>query len=326
MSAQIPGDAKTFKPRVKQLGNVNLVNLSIPLRTPSENGFFVHREAPEKRLFGFALGMRMQDPYAYLEVLGVPDAEAAEVFDKLRAILPWAALRLNFGILAGEGELRVEDGPTFDGQFPTVYPAHLTPRPIRVAANHQTQEADTLLFSALLEGAEIQALSGPQARPELRLACELFAAVDFEASYNAQFLALISILEIMAKPALRPEPCVAIVKDAMARMTREANRTDDVALRHALLDMHKGALHWKAESIRSSIRRAAVQASRVLGDADPDAAGKAAVRLYDERSRVVHEGRTASMKEARAARQLVREVLAIAAGRHGHIREQFPTS
>ena len=235
----------------KEIATVGVVNLSIPLRTPRENGFFLHAGTPPRELFGYSLGMRVQEPYAYLELRGVPADAAADVWTRVRALLPWAALRLNFGIRASEGDLQIADAPVFDGQFATAYPAALTPRPMRIEGNHQTQEADTLLFSALMEGATVQAIVEPNARPELRLACEMFASVDFEASYNAQFLALISILEIMAKPAPRPPACINIIDDAMVRMKSEADGTDDPALRQALLDMRKGASHWKAESIRS---------------------------------------------------------------------------
>jgi hypothetical protein len=130
----------------------------------------------------------------------------------------------------------------------------------------------------------------------------MFASVDFQASNNAQFLALISILEIMAKPAPRPKPCLDIIEDAMVRMNGEAETAMHPALRQALLDMHKGAVHWKSESIRSSVRRLAIDAARTLGDPDPDAVGRSAVRLYDKRSLAVHQGETASFSEALAAR------------------------
>ena len=141
----------------------------------------------------------------------------------------------------------------FDGQFATAYSAHLTPRRVRIESNHRTQDADVRLFSALLEGTQLTQLTGPVPQPELKLAFEIFASVDFEASYNAQFLALISILEIVAKPRARPKTCLDIIDDAMARMKIEAEAVKDPALRQSLLDMYKGAFHWKAESIRSSV-------------------------------------------------------------------------
>ncbi|MCG2641430.1 MULTISPECIES: hypothetical protein [Bradyrhizobium] len=302
------------------------VNVSIPLRTTNENGFFIHREAAQRQLLGYVVQMRIEEPYAYLELQGIPAQLAAELLDRIRAIVPWAALRLDFGILAAGGDLRVADGPKFDGQFATAYPAHLAPAPMRIGSNHRTEEADARLFSALIEGAELECLTGPSPQPELKLACEIFASVDFEASNNAQFLALISILEIMARPAPRPKPCLDIIEDAMVRMKSEAETAMDPALRQALLDMHTGAVHWKSESIRSSVRRLAIDAARTLGDPDSGAVGKSAVRLYDKRSLVVHQGETASLSEARFARQLVREVLAVAAGSYEHIRERFPTN
>ena len=74
------------------------------------------------------------------------------------------------------------------------------------------------------------------------------------------------------------------------------------------------------------MRRLATDASRTLGDEDPEVAGRSAVRLYDKRSRVVHQGETAAVSEAREARQLIREVLAVAAGSYKHIRERIPTN
>lgn len=246
--------------------------------------------------------------------------------DSVRAILPWAALRLDFGILTAAGDLRVATESNFDGQFATAYPAHLIPAPIRIASNHRSEEADVRLFTALSEGAGLKHLTGTAPYPELKLACEMFASVDFEASNNAQFLALISILEVMANPAPRPKSCLDIIEDAMIRMKSEAKTATDSVLRQALLDMHKGAMHWKSETIRSSVRRLAIDAARTLGDPDLDAVGRSAVRLYDKRSLVVHEGETASLNEARMARQLVREVLAVAAGSYEHVRERFPTN
>ncbi|MCK1744478.1 hypothetical protein IVA80_27610 [Bradyrhizobium sp. 139] len=161
------------------------VNVSIPLSTTSENGFFNHRETPQRQLLSYAVKMRIQQPYYYLEFQDVPLELAAELLDRIRVILPWAALRLDFGILAAGGDLRVADGPTFDGQFATAYPVHLAPAPIRVASNHRSEEADARLFSALSEGAELEHLIGPSPQPELKLACEIFASVDFEASNNA---------------------------------------------------------------------------------------------------------------------------------------------
>jgi hypothetical protein len=165
-------------------------------------------------------------------------------------------------------------------------------------------------FSTLIERSQLQAFAGSNPRKEYSLACEIFASVDFESSVNAQFLALISILEIVAKPAPRLKHCIDIVEDAMTRMKQEAEATQDPALKQALRDMHKGASHSKAESIRNSIRRLGAEVSRILGDPDPLAAGKAAVRLYDKRSKVVHEGQAASLKDVAETRQIAREALA----------------
>lgn len=301
------------------------MNLLIPLLTTDRDGFY-NCGAPAKQLFGYNLHMRVQETYFYLELQGVPSELSVVILEKVRSVLPWAALRLNFGILAGGEGLQVVNSAFFDGQFPTAYNPEITPCPMRVVSNHQSQEADTLLFSALIEGSNIQALVGPNPREEFRLACELFAAADFEASANAQFLALISILEIIARPAPRPMQCLNIIQDAMTRMKQEAEAAHDPALIEALTDMHDSALHWKRESIRSSIRRLGTKTSQALGDLDPQARGRTAVRLYDKRSKVVHKGTTASLADVAETRQIVREALAVEAGYYAHIRERFPAN
>ena len=302
------------------------VNLLIPLRTTSRNGFYNHHGAATKRLFGYRLHMRIAPPYQYLELQGVPSERAPEILKKVRRVLPWAALRLNFGLLGEKGDLQVADHAIFDGQFPTAYDANLIPSPGRTASNHRGEEADTLLFSALIEGSQLAVLTGPSLCKQVLLALEIFASVDFEASDNAQFLALISILEILAKPAPRRKECIDIIDDAVARATREAEATQDRVLQQALTDMRKAASHWKKESIRSSIRRLAISVSQTLGDPDPEAAWKLAVRLYDKRSDVVHGGDTASSHEALQSRQIAREALAVKVGCFHHIRERYPTN
>jgi hypothetical protein len=83
---------------------VTRVNVSIPLRTTNEHGFFIHRETPQRQLLGYVVQMRVQQPYAYLELRGVPSELAPDLLNRVRAIVPWAALRLDFGIRAAGGK------------------------------------------------------------------------------------------------------------------------------------------------------------------------------------------------------------------------------
>ena len=53
---------------------VTRVNVSIPLRTTNENGLFIHREAPQRQLLGYVVQMRVQQPYAYLELQNAPQS------------------------------------------------------------------------------------------------------------------------------------------------------------------------------------------------------------------------------------------------------------
>jgi hypothetical protein len=198
---------------------------------------------------------------------------------------------------------------------------------MRIEGDHRNEEPSTRLFAALTEGATQTALAKPEVKASLLLACELFGSVDFEATSNAQFLMLTAVYEVLASPKKRPKPCVDLVQELLdgAKKSQEiaAARGEEI-VEDAFKALQDSAVHLKKESITSSVRKLATRTSKVLGDAEPDNAGKRAAALYGKRSQLVHNGKHVDPVDVHELRTLVREALAVEVGCFERIRERYP--
>jgi hypothetical protein len=302
------------------------VTLHIPLRLAQQNGFFNLDGQPQK-IFGFIARLKREPPYCYLEMENVPAREADAILDRVRHCLTWAAVRLDMGIVTDREPLKRASDSVFDGQFATAYPTGMQAKPIRVAARHRTEEPSTRLFAALNEGSGNTKIVSSAAENPTLLACEFFAAADFEVTANSQFLMLSTVFEVLANPKTRPTLCVYLIEDLLESAKKAeavAESMDDPEMKDALKSLRDSAIHLKEESITSSVRKLATKVSRVLGDPEPEKAGKHAATLYGKRSTFVHTGKSVTWANVAELRKMVREALAVEVGCHERVRERFP--
>lgn len=298
------------------------VNLHIPLGLTPHKVFYNSDQSPQM-LFGYPAQLKEDKKYFYLELTNVPAGKAASVLDRARRCLKWASVRLDIGIRVGREPLISVQATAFDGQFATAYPAGTEANVIRIEASGTTQEPSTRFFAALREAASRR--NFPSGR--LSLACELFAAAEFEATENAQFLMFMSVLEVLAQPKRRNARCVRLVdkllaetKAAQERAAKKGEREGEQAFK----SLRDSAKHLKDDLIGGSIRRLALATSKALNDPDPKSAGKKVTALYGKRSKLVHDGIAVSWSDVTELRQLVREMLAVQARCSDRIRERFP--
>jgi hypothetical protein len=296
----------------------------VPLRTSKRDGFFNVGTQQIRRVLGCKVRLLQQTPYHYLILEDVDKDQVPDLLQKLKRIMPWATLRLDFSILIEPGDIQVENGMTFNGHLPTIVRSGIGACPIRADASHRTEEGDLRLFSALEEAEHIPALNIRTPDPIVWLSMELFTTVDFEATPTAQFLTLTFALELLSRPGDRPNICIGLI----SQMTNELDKALSAATeddRRALEDMRSTATQfWITQSFRSAIRALAKRTAEQLGDRDPDAYGRTAVNLYDKRGDVVHRGHSVTTGDVRDIRQLLREVLAVELGCFHHIRERYP--
>jgi hypothetical protein len=226
----------------------------IPLRTSEHDGFFNAPTQQMRRLLGRGVRLLKQTPYHYLILENVDKDEAPNLLQRLRRIMPWASLRLDFSILIEPGDLHVESGALFNAHVPTIVPSGRGARPVRIDAAHRSEEADVRLFSALEEAENIPALNIETPDPIIWLAMELFTSVDFEASLNAQFLSMASALELLSRPGDRPSICIELINQMTTELEKALSTVENDD-RKALEDMRTTATQfWIKQSFRSSIR------------------------------------------------------------------------
>ena len=296
------------------------VNLHIPLGLTPHKVFYNSDQSPQM-LFGYPAQLKEDKKYFYLELTNVPAGKAASVLDRARRCLKWASVRLDIGIRVGREPLISVQATAFDGQFATAYPAG-TKRMSFALRKRNNAGTVTRFFAALREAASRR--NFPSGR--LSLACELFAAAEFEATENAQFLMFMSVLEVLAQPKRRNARCVRLVdkllaetKAAQERAAKKGEREGEQAFK----SLRNPQKHFKDNSIGGSIRRLALATSKALNDPDPKSAGKKVTALYGKRSKLVHDGIAVSWSDVTELRQLVREMLAVQARCSDRIRERF---
>jgi hypothetical protein len=299
----------------------------MPLQLPPHHGFFDPDNASSQTLFGFPTKFRLQRPYTYLELSHVPADQLDITLNAVRNALRWAAVRLDMGILINAVPLQHAVAGTFDGQFATAIPSGIDPMPMRVDMSHKGEEPTTRLIAALEEGASKTGLATAAGKKSLATAAEFFAAADFEITANSQFLMLSTVFEVLADPKPRPTICIYLVEELIANITlasATANSERDAETSEALRGLRDSIVHWKNESISSSIRKLATRVSRLLGDANPEETGKRACDLYSRRNGLVHRGESVAWTDVQEFRKLAREAIAVEAGCHEHIRDRYP--
>jgi hypothetical protein len=302
--------------------------LIIPVRLPPEHGFFISKEVPPPQtLFGFPARYRIENGYPYLEIQSVPADSLADVLERVRNCLKWAAVRLDMGMDTPQGPLQHAKGEGFDGQSATAYPCDLQPNIIRVKFQHRNEEPVNRLFAALKEGASKTKLASSGAERSLRTAAEFFTATDFEVTENSKYLMLCTVLEVLADPKARPTLCIYLVEELIENIKKAqkiAKQEADAETQEDLQGLLASIVHWKKESITSSIRKLARKTAQTLGDSDAEQRAKRASELYTKRNGLVHRGESVTATEVNELRTLVREALAVEAGCDHRIRDRFP--
>lgn len=147
---------------------------------------------------------------------------------------------------------------------------------------------------------------------KLRVAVDLYAAYFTESSANARFLTLVMALETLAQAVPRPE----VVRNLLEKWNNEVEQiklTNNDSELAATLDSLSNELFLKKEnSIRSQIRTLVLETLKYAGQEKAEEMAKSAVKIYDQRSKLVHDGKidTQTLNQSTAqAKSIVEQVL-----------------
>jgi len=194
----------------------------------------------------------------------------------------------NFGLQVG--------GPVdglIDGARPAVYPSEKNIRTLTVGqAAVIISTPVSAVFSFLSEGVSYPRSGGVNKVPKLRLALELYSAYYTETSANARFLTLVMALEALSSGVARTPLVIGLLdkwKSELGEVVKTVDLSSDDAA--SLKAMGRELSFRKEDSIRMQIRNVVLTTLQASGDQDAGQTAKDAVKIYDLRSTLVHEGK-----------------------------------
>jgi hypothetical protein len=282
-----------------------------------------------------------------LTIRGFPsEDEARRYFNNVWAGLMWMLLQLKLSPSA-ELELRrvvyakdpyqaaknleknlgiKYEGPIdgiIEGAFPAVYPTSKNFRISRVWEPTVviTNKAEDIL-RIVGEGASFQKSGEVLEDRKLRVALELYGAYYTEFTPNAKFLTLVVALEALAIGVRRTKLVIGLIEKWKAELDKLAEtveaKSDDALSLEAL---RKELLTRKEDSKRRRIRSLVITTLRDHGDEDAEEMANDAVKIYDLRSELLHEGwlepQALSQATSKARKIVERILLALFAKKAG---------
>ncbi|MCA9945412.1 MAG: hypothetical protein KC449_18140 [Anaerolineales bacterium] len=201
-----------------------------------------------------------------------------------------------------------------DGTFPAVYRSDknlITGTANSVDAMQSINVED--LAKYFLEGATQQNSESLFRHEKYKTALELYSAFFTETSQNAKFLTLVMVLETLAESKKRPQLVLELLKDFRNQIEELENKLSADSEEFISLDSLKRELTFRQEdSIRKQIRALVYDTLLINGDEDAEETAKLAVKIYDKRSKLVHEGKISQKDLHHAssnARRIVKRIL-----------------
>jgi hypothetical protein len=265
---------------------------------------------------GLTYSLNVRKPYHVIKVQGFSSEQAAKAYiHRIWAGLMWLLLNRDVApgfVLEVQAVTYPDDpliaaenlSPSFgvslvdpvdgliDGSQPAVY---LTDKQIRTVTlgdvSMQISTPSATALALLVEGATHPRSDLLIEDQKLRLAFELYGASFTESSNMARFLTLIMALEALTTPCSRTQP----VLDLLNRWKQQADEllhsvkisSED---RESLEALCKELLFRRDDSLRRRIYNMVRSTFEESGDEEADQWAKKAKRLYDVRSKLVHEG------------------------------------
>jgi hypothetical protein len=305
--------------------------LRLPFRLPPGQEFSKLDQPYETECLGLNLRLGSQSGLYFFSMGNFPDEDTGISFiPKLWAGLMWALLHQGVSPIAelSPQNIKYTEDPIaagknisksmglkvdkldaiLDGASPAVYRSDkvvkvMTGQNVTLLQGFAPDRTIAFINEAL-------SLPRPEAvlsNTKLKVAFDLYNAFFREASTNARFLTLNMVLEALAPSELKHQ----VALDAIERWIyeiRELQKTADSMSEEweAYDSLIREVGFRKERSIRSSIRSLV---RRTLSPSDPEAEAlsKEAVRLYDLRSRLVHDGHVPGEDLAQAVTR-IREI------------------
>ena len=214
-------------------------------------------------------------------------------------------LSKSFGLTV-EGRL---DG-LVNGNLPAVYPSNKQIRTITSGTiNISTGISAEQFLSLLIEGTAIRNSLIAISNSKLRIALELYSAYFSERSSNARLLTLVMALETLTSTQPKHRVAQELLNQWQLQIGERKHQLPvDSDEYQALESLERELLFRREASLRSQIRTLVQDTLEADGHPYAYQLARRAVKVYDSRSTLVHEGVLPS-DELRTAEQDAREIV-----------------
>jgi hypothetical protein len=147
------------------------------------------------------------------------------------------------------------------------------------------------IFPLLVEGISLANNTSIISDGKLRTALELYQAYYYERSANARFLTLVMALETLTVSSLKSQFVLNIIANWQKDVNLLKNQLEsDSEDYEALIALERELLFRREKSLRSQIRALVFDTLQTSDVPDAKELADKAVKVYDKRSTLVHEG------------------------------------
>jgi hypothetical protein len=313
-----------------------IYTLRFPFSLPPGQEIAVTEQTAE--IDGLTCLLKKQDRFYVLTITGFPTEDSAKRYiNNVWTGLMWMLLHHDLSpdailepqkVAYGEDPYQAAknlsksfgihiDGPIdglIDGARPAIYSTDKKLHSItggQVAVTMSTPAEQVLKFIGT--GAAFTESARVIDDAKLRVALELYGLYFTESSANTRFLTLVMALEAVATGVPRSQLVLRLLdkwkKEADEMQNGVESESDDSISLDAL---SRELFFRKEDSIRRQIRNLVSTTLQANGDTDASEMAKLAVRIYDLRSTLVHEGKLESRVLSKAtsdAKNIVKRVL-----------------
>ena len=179
-----------------------------------------------------------------------------------------------------------------NGNLPTVYQSDKVIRFVYSgSANAILGKPVEQIFDVLVEGISLANNTGGISDAKLRTALDLYGAYYYERSANARLLTLVMALETLTVSALKSQYILDLIADwqkDVSRLKQDLGAESDEY--EQLTALERELLFRKEKSLRSQARALVFDTVQMSGALNAKELADRAVKVYDKRSILVHEG------------------------------------
>lgn len=178
-----------------------------------------------------------------------------------------------------------------DGDFPIVYRTNSKIKRLFSGeiSFKRTRNVESLV--SVFEQFADTDISNIVKQSKLKIALELYNAYFYEFSDNAKFLILIMVLETLKPKEYKHQIVIKLLDKWKKEVDFEIEKVEKQTLKHyALTDLEKDVMFKREASLRSQVRALVRETFAREGNEKVNESVKIVNKLYDKRSRLVHDG------------------------------------